>query len=321
MIKIADNYKDELNTIPALPGIYRMIDSRGSIIYIGKSKCLKKRVKSYFYAASKWEKVKKMVSFIDTIEYTITDTHLEARLLECELIKHHKPVFNSQMKNDRNYVFLKIEDYNIYNPLSFAEQREDYTYGPFRRKYALNTLIDLLKNIYPITFSNDTYEFEYHLFPVKMDANLFNQNRCILMDLFSNDLSMELFIRCIDDKMKEAASLYKFETASQYRDIMMGFQYLKNAMNGYKDLFSQTILLKIPYGDGIKLFYVSKGNILLKETIRAVTKKELQNFISKGNKLARNDIPITDEKAAIDYRDILYSEVISLSDDMVVILS
>jgi excinuclease ABC subunit C len=54
MIKIANNYKEALNTIPELPGIYRMIDSRGTIIYIGKSKCLRKRVKSYFYAARKW---------------------------------------------------------------------------------------------------------------------------------------------------------------------------------------------------------------------------------------------------------------------------
>jgi excinuclease ABC subunit C len=301
-----------------------MIDSRGTIIYIGKSKCLRKRVKSYFYAAPKWEKIKKMVSLIDSIEYTVTDTHLEARLLECELIKTHKPVFNSQMKNDRNYVFLKIEDYNIYNPLSLVEQREDNTYGPFRRKYALNTLVDLLKNIYPISISNDTYEFEYHLFPIKMDADLFYENRSILINLLSNDHNMALFIRCLDDKMKEAASLYKYETASLYRDIMMDFQYLKNGINGYKDLFSKNILLKIPFQNGIKLFYLSKGNILLKESYTVLIMKEMKLFINKGNKLyskVASNIDNTDEKASIDFRDILYSEVMSLSEDMVVILN
>ncbi|MDF2944087.1 MAG: Excinuclease subunit domain protein [Herbinix sp.] len=328
MIKITNNYKDELNTIPELPGIYRMIDSRGTIIYIGKSKCLKKRVKSYFCATPKWEKVKKMVSLIDCIEYIVTDTHLEARLLECELIKTHKPVFNSQMKNDRNYVYLKIEEYNIYNSLTLVEHREDNTYGPFRRKYALNTLFDQLKNIYPVRLYNNIYDFEYHIFPTKMDAAIFHENQSTLINLLSSEHNIELFISCLGDKMIEAASLYKYEMASLYRDIMMGFQYLKNGINGYKDLFSRNILLKIPIQEGFKLFYVSKGNILLKQTYASLTKKEIKLFVNKGNKLSDKENKLIDkvtnnkdEKAGIDFRDILYSEIMSLSDDLVIYLN
>jgi excinuclease ABC subunit C len=321
MIKIAKEFKNELNMIPELPGIYRMIDSRGIIIYIGKSKCLRKRVKSYFSVAHKWEKIKKMVSLIDSIEYLVTDTHLEARLLECELIKTHQPVFNSQMKNDKNYVYLKIEDYNIYNPLSLIGRREDDTFGPFRRKFALNTLIDLLKNVYPIQLINNSYEFEYHLFPIKMDVTMFNDNRRILMDLFTNDHNIDSFLRILDDKMKEAASLYKYETASIYRNIMTDFKYIKYGINGYKDLFSKNILLKIPLLEGFKLFYVVKGNIIIKKTYATLSQKEMKLFIKEGHKL-KNKVTINaDEKAGIDFRDILYSEIMSLPDDMVVILN
>ena len=112
-----DNIKEKLKQIPKLPGIYKMLDSRGNIIYIGKSKCLQNRVKSYFVASPKWEKVNRMVTMIKDIEYVVTDTHLEARLLECTLIKEHKPRFNAQMKNDQRYFFIKVENYNRYNPL------------------------------------------------------------------------------------------------------------------------------------------------------------------------------------------------------------
>jgi len=177
LINISDHLKYVLNNIPELPGIYKMLDSKGNIIYIGKSKCLKKRVKSYFINSPKWEKVTKLVSFIHDIDYIITDTHLEARLLECELIKLNQPVFNSQMKNDKRYVYLKVENYNSYSPLSVVRERENNTFGPFRSQSTLRNIIDSLRNIYPITKIKHTYTFDYHILPIIMDQNLFHENK------------------------------------------------------------------------------------------------------------------------------------------------
>jgi len=95
--------KNKRDQIPAQPGVYKMLDASGRIIYVGKSKCLKKRVNSYFTKAFKHSKIEKMVFLIADIEYVVTDTHLEARLLECQLIKEIKPYFNAQMKNDRHF--------------------------------------------------------------------------------------------------------------------------------------------------------------------------------------------------------------------------
>ncbi|WP_313129783.1 GIY-YIG nuclease family protein [Anaerocolumna sp.] len=146
MINLSEKLKERLHTLPELPGVYKMLDSQGNIIYIGKSKCLKKRVKSYFVNSPKWEKVNKLVRFIEDIEYEVTDTHLEARLLECELIKKRKPSFNSQMKHDKNYVYLKVAEFNNHNSLSIILDREDNCYGPFRRKFSIYDIIDSLKH-------------------------------------------------------------------------------------------------------------------------------------------------------------------------------
>lgn len=146
-----------------------MMDSRGNIIYVGKSICLRKRVKSYFTSNHKWSKVEKLVFFTDDIYYVVTDTHLEARLLECELIKKFKPIFNSQMKNEREYVYLKVEGNNKYKALSIVPEREKCAFGPFRNKHRLSNIIDSLQFIYPILKTNDGYDFDLHVLPVSMN--------------------------------------------------------------------------------------------------------------------------------------------------------
>ena len=151
--------RDKLQKLPDLPGIYKMLNRDGQIIYIGKSKCLKNRVRSYFSKTPTWEKVKKMVNMIHDFEIIVTDTHLEARLLECELIKFYKPVFNSQFKTDSRYVFLNIENSNKYSPLTISTERKNNSYGPFRSKYTLKDAILSLENLYPFQKTNDGYAF------------------------------------------------------------------------------------------------------------------------------------------------------------------
>jgi excinuclease ABC subunit C len=311
----------KLHQIPELPGIYKMLDVRGNIIYIGKSICLKKRVRSYFYTAPKWEKVTRMVSHIRDIEYIVTDTHLEARMLECELIKLHKPTFNSQMKNDRRYVYLQIEEYNLNNALAIVDDRSNDTYGPFRRKYYLENFIGLMKNLYPILWKDEAFYFEYHIFPQTMNKVDFNANREALRHILNNGKMMDHFILQLENNMKEAASQYKYETATIYRDLMKGLQYIRYGIDGYHKLFSQDILLRIPTSNGTKLFFVSYGHIVLAETHCKVTKTVINRFVKKGSTLLTTIPEPLDEKSQIDYRDILYSEINSLSEDMVLFLS
>lgn len=319
LINISKDLETILNSIPELPGIYKMLDSKGNIIYIGKSKCLKKRVKSYFVDTPKWEKVTKMVSLIHDIHYTVTDTHLEARLLECKLIKQHTPFFNSQMKNDKRYVYLNLENNAKRGPLSIVPERGLDSYGPFRSSHTLSDTIDSLKNIYPIIKNKRTYTFEYHILPISMDEDTFYDNFLILKEILSSQNRISKFILQIERKMKEAASLYRYETASYYRDLISGLQYMKRGISGYQILLSKNILLKIPTKNGYKLFLVSDGMIQLKENYASLTHSDIRSFIQKGQAMTPK-FEIENEKSYIDFRDILYSEIMSLEEDMVLIV-
>lgn len=319
MIETTDKVKEKLNTLPMLPGIYKFFDSYGRIIYIGKSKTLQKRVKSYFVDNPKWDKVNRMAPLIDDLEYIVTDTHLEARLLECQLIKTIKPIFNSQMKNDEKYAYIKIENNNKYNPISIVYNREENSFGPFRRKYSLYKIIERLRNLYPIIKSNNSYNFEYHIMPKTMDYDIYEKNKASLKEILSCDKSMEVFISDIELKMKVAASLYKFETASMYRDIIFSLNYLRSGINGYRNIFSKNIILRIPTSYGTKLFFVAQGKIIYKKTYRRLSSKSYDLFVESCSRLGPPR-PISDGKMSIDYRDILYSEILSMPNSMVTYL-
>lgn len=313
MINISEKLKDKLKQVPMKPGIYKMMDSKGNVIYVGKSKMLNKRVKTYFANNPKWEKVNKMVHSIDDIEFIVTDTHLEARLLECSLIKTIKPVFNSQMKHDRGYVYLKLENYNKYKALSIVESREENSFGPFRRKSHLTETINALKNLYPILNSGNAYIFDYHLFPVTLNKNTFNENRISLNEILSDKSKASVFIMELENKMKNEASLNNFEMASLYKDILANINYIIYSINKYNELVKRNIILTIPIEEGYKLFYISKGKIIKKEK-----QKELchTDIFSEAVLTSTEDNNL-DEKSLIDFKDIIYSEIISLPESMV----
>ncbi len=313
---------DKLKQIPKLPGIYKMLDSRGVIIYIGKSKCLQKRVQSYFVKTPKWDKVNRMVPMIRDIEYVVTDTHLEARLLECSLIKEYKPRFNAQMKNDRNYFFIKLEDYNKYNSLSVMEERTDHCYGPFRRKYTISEFLVKLKNIYPITRNGDQYDFEYHIFPISMDKDLFDQNKAVLSELLASEDNLLLLVNTLQSKLEEAVDAYRFEMASIYRVMISCFKMIKNGLNGYKSLSSRSILLKLPMENGCyKLFYILNGRIIHGIPTENVTKDIRKDFIKTSELLIPPVQSIQEnEKEWIDFRDIIYSEISDLPEELIELL-
>ncbi|WFA07693.1 GIY-YIG nuclease family protein [Tissierella sp. Yu-01] len=320
MIKINEKLKEKLDNLPQKPGIYKFFDIDGRVVYVGKSKCLRKRVKSYFVDNPKWDKVNRMKPFIQDIEIQTTDTHLEARLLECMLIKSIKPIFNTQMKDDGKYAYIKIQDFNSYNPLKVVYIREENSFGPFRRNFALYKLINLLRNLYPITRINGDYSFNYNLFPATLDRQSFETNRNILLEIFSDDINLAAFTNILEFKMMEASSAYRFETASMYRDIVENLNYLKSGINGYKNMFSKNILLKIKVDNGYKLFFISKGQIVSKKLYKRITKISIDKFITTGQESSKYIENLSSDKGSIDFRDIIYSEIGSLPKDMMIIL-
>lgn len=309
--------KQKLNQIPPLPGVYKMLDSTGQIIYVGKSICLKKRVKSYFTKSPKQPKIERMVFFIDDIDYIVTDTHLEARLLECQLIKEIQPYFNSQMKNDRRYFYLKVTNSTHSKGLSIIPEREDHSFGPFRRKQAIQSLIDMLTHLFPIVQDKHSFDFQYHTLPEIMSPEDFMKNRLTLIQIFSEDLKLNCLINQLTICMNQEAAQYHYERATTYRDLIKSLAYISHNLHAYKHLTTRDILLKIPVRDGEKLFFISSGRIVLKKYFPVLTSAVIDNFLNEGYRMKSALTPIPDEKTAVDFQNILFSEIQALPDEWI----
>lgn len=306
----------KLQNIPELPGVYFMKNTQGDIIYIGKSNCLKKRVKSYFSDSPTWEKARKMVLFIADIEWIVTDTHMEAMLLECELIKSVRPYFNVIMKYENHYVYLKLNAKPELKPISMLSQREDNCYGPFRSRNVLIKLLEDFLHIYPILKVKSDYHFDYHIFPISMDSEVFQINYQVLLELCEKGNARNRFKRELVKRMKKAAKEERFELAAFYRDLLNSFEYLHKSLNSCYELRNQIVLLTLKANQGYKLFLISQGRIIQKEVFMNITKEGKDSFLRKGyHMISQMEKDSYDWKAAIDFWDIIYSELKGLPPD------
>ena len=144
--------KPFLKTLPNLPGVYRMINEAGEIIYVGKAKNLKKRVSSYFNKRHEDGKTRVLVSQIYAIDFIIVDSELDALLLENNLIKENKPRYNILLKDDKTYPWLCLKKEPF--PRLFATRKrfnnKDEYFGPFPKGKIHKQLLQLIHDLYPI---------------------------------------------------------------------------------------------------------------------------------------------------------------------------
>lgn len=143
--------EEQLKLLPDLPGVYLMKDEFGEIIYIGKAKSLRKRVRSYFRKGNHTYKTKILVSNIQDLDYIVTDTEVEAYILEANLINKYQPVYNIRLKDDKTYPYIKVtvnEDFPRIFKTRLVKNDGARYYGPFTSASDLNTIIELLQDIY-----------------------------------------------------------------------------------------------------------------------------------------------------------------------------
>ena len=148
------DFQYQLKVLPDKPGVYLMKNALGETIYVGKAKILKNRVRQYFQSSKNHsEKVKAMVKNIAEFEYIVTDSEMEALILECNLIKKYRPRYNILLKDDKHYPFIKItthEDFpRIFVTRILAKDGAKY-FGPYTDISAVYETIELLKKIFPI---------------------------------------------------------------------------------------------------------------------------------------------------------------------------
>ena len=142
---------ERIKALPLSPGVYLMKDERGDIIYIGKASSLKKRVSSYFQKNDIDLKTRTLVSNIDEIEVIVTDTEIEALLLEDSLIKKHKPKFNIRLKDDKRYPYIAITWSEPYPRAVFTRDmrnRENRYFGPYTNAKSVRNTVTLINTLF-----------------------------------------------------------------------------------------------------------------------------------------------------------------------------
>ena len=229
--------QEELKKLPDLPGVYIMHDKSDAIIYIGKAVSLRKRVRQYFQAShNEGIKKKQMVEHIARFEYIITDSELEALVLECNLIKEHTPKYNTMLRDDKTYPYIRVTLGEDFPRVLFSRQmKKDKSkyFGPYTSAGAVKDTIDLINKIYRLRTCNrnlprdigvDRACLNYHIH--QCDAPC---QGCIDKEEYAKKIQgvMEFLngnyapvIRELEAKMNQASMDMEFEKAIEYRELL-----------------------------------------------------------------------------------------------------
>ena len=222
-------------SIPTDPGIYMMKDSDEKIIYIGKAKNLKKRVKSYFLKNQNY-KTQKLVEKINSIEFVLTDNESEAFLLESNMIKKYRPPFNIELKDQQRYTYLRISD-EKYPRLLVARRTRDgkflgkgKTFGPFTQGSSKLLTIGALRKAFQIRICKTLPKkvcLEYHLgncegpCEFKDAQERYSKHVAALEEVLKGKNQTKIFTKKLEEEMHQAAELQQFERAKDIRDTLI----------------------------------------------------------------------------------------------------
>ncbi len=232
MIKSDFDIANFLKNLTKRPGIYKMLNDKGDIIYIGKAKNLKNRVSSYFRKSTASPKQQAMVLKITAIEVTVTHTEGEALLLESQQIKKYKPRYNICLRDDKSYPYLFISSYHDYPQITFhrgAKKKRGKYFGPYPSAGAVKETLKLLQKIFPVRQCEDSYfnnrsrpclqyQIERCTAPCVGLIEQANYKEDLDNTILFLEGNSELLIDQLIDKMEAAANKLEFERAAIFRD-------------------------------------------------------------------------------------------------------
>lgn len=229
--------EEELKKLPSCPGVYLMHNADDQIIYVGKAISLKNRVRQYFQKSTKkTPKIQQMVSKIQWFEYIVADSEMEALILECNLIKKHSPKYNTMLKDDKSYPFIKVTLHEDYPRLLFAHRRnkdKGKYFGPYTSSKAVKDTIELLQKLYQIRSCNrvlprdvqkDRPCLNYHIHQCQapcqgyISKEEYQENVRKAVDFLNGNYNG--IEEMLTEKMLKASENMEFEEAAGYRDLM-----------------------------------------------------------------------------------------------------
>ena len=279
--------QEHLKQLPSEPGVYLMKDKFNNIIYVGKAKVLKNRVRQYFQSSKNHSsKVKSMVKNIDRFEYIITDSELEALILECNLIKKYKPKYNVLLRDDKTYPYIKVttnEDFpRVLKVRKVLKDKAKY-FGPYTNTTAVNDTLDIIKSIYPIRTCNIDIEkaiktnmrpcLNLHIKrcvgPCAGNITKEEYNKMIEEILLFLSGKEEKLINILKEKMSKCAMDFNFEEAAVYRDKIKSLEDMMEKQkidSSTSDLNQDIIAMARAHDEAcVQVFFVRNGKIVGRE--------------------------------------------------------
>lgn len=276
---------DKVHHLPLQPGVYIMKNREGDIIYIGKAKALKNRVSQYFQSGRGHSvKVQRMVENIWDFSYIVTDTEFEALVLECNLIKLHKPKYNILLKDDKAYPFIRIDTHCDYPRITMVRRKQKdgaKYYGPYPNGKVIRDTIDLLQKIFRIPTCSKKFPQDFGKTRPCLNYHI---KRCMApcQGNISPEEYQERFRQVISfiegdcdsvaadlqNKMEQAAQRLEFEKAAQLRDSIRSISQLKGRQKVYIDKESDTDIIATYHSGGkvcITVLFIRFGKLLDKD--------------------------------------------------------
>lgn len=323
------NFEEELRKLPHKPGIYIMHDANDSIIYVGKAIDLYNRVHSYFRESTKKSpKIQKMVTLIARFEYMITDSELEALVLENNLIKEHEPKYNTMLKDDKTYPYIKVTLNEAYPRIllsrSMKKDKAKY-FGPFTNAGAVKNTIELLNRLYSLRTCNRVLPREigkdrpclnYHIHQCDAPCQGY-----ICREHYMEKVNAALeflngnyapVMKSLQEKMEEASENLEFEEAIKYRELLSSVRAIaqKQKITDYEGEDKDVIAMAREGEDVVvQVFFVRGGRLIgrehfhMKNTQDEINSRILDSFVKQfyaGTPYLPKEImlqePIEDEK-------------------------
>lgn len=300
--------KKALKELPELPGVYIMHNEADEIIYVGKAKILKNRVRQYFQnSANHSTKVKSMVSHIDHFEYIVTNSEVEALILENSLIKKHNPKYNIMLKDDKTYPYIKVTTNEMFPRVIVTRQHlkdKAKYFGPFTSGLTVKENVELIHKlwdlrrctkVFPRDLNKERPCLNYHIGRCKAPCNCHISQRDYddmindVLDFLSG--KTEKIIDDLTKKMLEASDNLEFEKAGEYRDTIANVKALNEKQIIENMHFNERDVIGFVRGNNdefvVQIFFIRGGKITGREhfmpenCIGATDSEMLSGFIEQ----------------------------------------
>lgn len=233
--------QEELKKLPGKPGVYIMHDEKDNIIYVGKAISLKNRVRQYFQSSrNKGAKIEQMVTHIRRFEYIVTDSELEALVLECNLIKEYRPKYNTMLMDDKAYPFIKVTVEEPFPRVMLARKMvkdKSKYFGPYTSAGAVKDTIELIRKLYQIRSCNRKLPrdigkerpcLNYHIHQCKAPCQGYisqvEYRESVNEVIHFLNGNYDIILKELEEKMEEASEALEFEKAIEYRELLTSVQ-------------------------------------------------------------------------------------------------